>query len=119
MVAGGAGPATTRCEWPKGTAATLTRVYAVAVGGAAAHLGQPATATSRTRLGTRERGRRADMAQGSGDRCQKLKLTGIITRTTFKAFQKSNPMIQMSNQFFYTQEGTKGYRTKPKHLATT
>jgi len=45
------------------------------------------------------------MAQGSGDRGQTLKLSGIIMRTTFKAFQKSNPMIEMPNQFFYTQVG--------------
>jgi len=76
------------------------------VGGAATLLGQPATAASRTQPGTRARGWRADMAHGSGDRGRTLKLTRIVMRTTFKAFQKSNPMIQMPNQFFYTQEDT-------------
>ena len=46
----------------QGHSSDIDTVYAVAVGGAAARLGQPATAASQTQPGTRTRGWRADTA---------------------------------------------------------
>ena len=103
MAASGAGPATTRHEGPKGTGSDVDRSACRGSGKEQPH------APGSWQLWPARRGQaRAcatdvpTMAQGSGDRVHAMKLARNVMRMTFKAFQKSNSMIQMPNLFFYT-----------------
>ena len=51
----------------------------------------------------------AALSVGHGDHAPTPKPTVMCHARFLKAFQKSNSMIQMPNQFFYTQEGMLNY----------
>ena len=107
---GGAGPATTRRGQPKGTSSDVDRSARRGSGKEQPHAagGRPPWLAGRGQPRECVAGA-PTTAQGSGDRVHAMKLAGNVMRTTFKVFQKSNSMIQMPNQFFYTQEDMLNY----------
>ena len=98
MAANGEGLAMTRRGRPKGTSSDVDRSARRGNGKEQPHaLGnRPPWPVGRGQTRTCAAGA-PTMAQGSGDRVHAMKLAGNVMRTAFKAFQKSNSMIQMPN----------------------